>query len=71
MSLAQLKQPYYSLVHPHISYASLAWGSGFKPQIKKGQTKQKAVIRTIFFVTTHGKDTEIADITWPREDTNC
>ena len=26
MSLAQLKQLYYSLVHPYISYAILAWG---------------------------------------------
>ena len=35
MSLAQLKQLYYSLVHPYISYAILAWGSGVKTQIKK------------------------------------
>ena len=39
MSLAQLKQLYYSLVYPYISYASLACGSGFKTQIKKVQTK--------------------------------
>ena len=35
MSLAQLKQLYYSLVYPHISYVGLAWGSGYKTQIKK------------------------------------
>ena len=60
MSLAQLKQLYYSLVYPYISHASLAWGSGFKTQIKKVQTKQNTVIRTIFFATTRGKDTESA-----------
>ena len=60
MSLALLKQLYYSLVYPYISYASLAWGSEFKTQIKKVQTKQNTVIRTIFFATTRGKDTESA-----------
>ena len=60
MSLAQLKQLYYSLVHPYISYAILAWGSGVKTQIKKVQTKQNTVIRTIFFATTRGKNTESA-----------
>ena len=39
MSLAQLKQLSYSIVHPFISYASLAGESGFKTQIKKVQTK--------------------------------
>ena len=60
MSLAQLKQLYYSLVHPYISYAILAWESGVKTQIKKVQTKQNTVIRTIFFATTRGKNTESA-----------
>ena len=49
MSLAQLKQLYYSLVHPgYISYAILVWGSGSRTQIKKVQTKQNTVTRTIF-----------------------
>ena len=48
MSLAQLKQLYYSLVYPYISYASLAWGSGFKTQIKKVQTKQNSNKNNIF-----------------------
>ena len=41
MSLIQLKPLYYSLVHPYITYACLAWGSGtgFKTQIKKVETK--------------------------------
>ena len=60
MEAPQLKQLYYSLVHPYISYAILAWGSGAKTQIKKVQTKQNTVIRTIFFATTRGKNTENA-----------
>ena len=60
MPLAQLKQLYYSLVHPYISYAILAWGSGSRTQIKKVQTKQNTVVRTIFFATSHGKNTESA-----------
>ena len=58
MSLAQLKQLYYSLVHHYISYASLAWGSGFKTQIKKVQTKKITVIRTIFLRHYWWKGTE-------------
>jgi len=60
MSLIQLKQLYYSLVKQNISYASLAWGSGFKVQLKKVQTEQHTVIITIFFATNFGKDTESA-----------
>ena len=60
MTLAQLKQLYYSLVHPYITYASVAWESGFQTHIKKVETKQNTVIMTIFFATTHGKDTESA-----------
>ena len=56
MSLAQLKQLYYSLVHPYISYVILCMGSGSKTQIKKVQTKQNTVIRTIFFATSRGKE---------------
>ena len=60
MTLAQLKQLYYSLVHPYITYASVAWESGFQTQIKNVETKQNTVIMTIFFATTQGKDTESA-----------
>ena len=60
MSLKQLKQLYYSLIYPYISYAILAWGSACKTRIKKIQTKQNSVIRVIFFATTYGKNTESA-----------
>lgn len=59
MSLAQLKQLYYSLVNPCISYARLAWENGFLTQIKKVQTKQKSNKSNIF-ATTLGKGTESA-----------
>ena len=60
MTLAQLKQLYYSLIYPYISYAILAWGSTYKTQIKKVQIKQNTVIRVIFFAITYGQNTESA-----------
>ena len=60
MSLVLLKQLYFSLVHPYISYFILAWGSGFKGQLNKVQTKQHTVIITIFFAITCGKNTKNA-----------
>ena len=60
MTLAQLKQLYYSLIYPYISYTILAWGNAYKTQIKKVQTKQNTVIRVIFFAITFGRNTESA-----------
>ena len=60
MSLIHLKQLYFSLIKQNISYASLAWGSGFKVQLKKVQTEQHTVIITIFFANNFGKNTESA-----------
>lgn len=60
MSLSQLKQLYYSLIYPYISYAILAWGSAYKTQIKKVQIKQNTVIRIMFFAITYGQNTERA-----------
>ena len=60
MTLAQLKQLYYSLIYPYISYAILAWGSTYKTQIKKVKIKQNTVIRVIFFAITYGQNTESA-----------
>ena len=60
MTLAQLKQLYYSLIYSYISYAILAWGSTYKTQIKKVQIKQNTVIRVIFFAITYGQNTESA-----------
>ena len=59
-SLLHLKQLYYNLIYPYISYAITSWGSAFTTQIKKIQTKQNDVIRLMFFVTLFGPDTDSA-----------
>ena len=58
--LLQLKQLYYNLIYPYISYAMTSWGSAFTTQIKKIQTKQNHVIRVMFFATMFGPDTDSA-----------
>ena len=35
---------FFSIIHPYISYAILAWGSAYKTHIKKIQTKQNHAI---------------------------
>ena len=53
-----MKQIYYSLIYPYISYAILAWGSAYKTYIDKIQIKQNHSDRLIFFATTYGERTE-------------
>ena len=48
------------LIHPYISYAIIAWGSACKTHISQTQTKQNHIIRTIFFATLFGENTERA-----------
>ena len=60
LTLPQMRQLYYSIIYPYISYAILAWGSVYKSHIKKIQTKQNHAIRLIFFARTLGKSTESA-----------
>ena len=55
-----MRQLYYSIIYPYISYAILAWGSAYKSHIKKIQTKQNHAIRLIFFARTLSKSTESA-----------
>ena len=55
-----MKQIYYSLIYPYISYAILAWGSAYKTHIDKIQTKQNHSTRLIFFATTYGEHAESA-----------
>ena len=54
----QLRQIYYNLIYPYLSYAIIAWGSAYKTHINKLQTKQNHVVRIIFFPTLYGKNTE-------------
>ena len=60
LTLLQMKQIYYSLIHPYISYAILAWGSAYKTHIDKIQAKQNHSARLIFFATSYGEHTESA-----------
>ena len=60
LTLSQLRQLYYSIIYPYISYAILAWGSAYKSHVKKIQTKQNHAIRRIVFACTLGELTESA-----------
>ena len=60
LTLSQMKQLYYSIIFPYISYAILAWGSAYKTHINKVQTKQNHSIRLIFFARTFGEQTDSA-----------
>lgn len=53
-----MKQLYYSIIFPYISYAILAWGSAYKTHMNKVQTKQNHSIRLIFFARTVGEQTD-------------
>ena len=60
-TLCQLKQIYYSLIYPYISYAILAWGSTYKTYIQNvPQTKQNHASRLIFFTRTFAVNKPIA-----------
>ena len=50
VSVKQLKQIYYNLTYPYISYAIFAWA----------KVKQNHFAQFTFFANTHGKDTESA-----------
>lgn len=52
VSFAQLKQLYYSLVHPYISYAILPWEMGLKAKFMKGTNKTKHSSENNILATT-------------------
>ena len=60
LTLLQMKQIYYSLIYPYISYEILEWGSAYKTYIDKIQAQQNHSARPIFFATTYGEHTESA-----------
>ena len=53
LSLQQLKQLYYSIIYPDISYGILSWGSTYKTQLQNLQTKLNYVVRLNFFATAY------------------
>ena len=60
LSPAQLRQIYYNLIFPYLSYTIIAWGSSYKSNIEILQTKQNHIARVIFFSTLYGENTESA-----------
>ena len=60
LSIRRLKQVYYNLIYPYLSYAIIAWGSTYKTHLKRLQSKQNTVLRLMFFATTSGPYTESA-----------
>ena len=56
--LRMLRQLYYNLIFPYITYGLLSWGNTYKSKLTKIYTKQNKAIRTIFFA----KSRENADI---------
>ena len=60
LSIRQLKQLYYNLIYPYLSYAIIAWGSAYKTHLKRLQSKQNTVLRLMFFATTSGPYAESA-----------
>ena len=60
LSLSQLRQLYYNLIYPYLSYAIVAWGSIYKSHLKCLQTRQNHIVRSIFFATLYGENTESA-----------
>ena len=47
LSTSNLKQLYFSLIHSHLQYGIILWGSAFDYQLKKLCTLQKRAIRNV------------------------
>ena len=47
LSSKHLKSLYYTLIHPHLTYGLLLWGSTYKTLFKKLQTLQNKSVRSI------------------------
>jgi len=60
LSIKQLRQIYYNLIYPYISYGILAWESVHKTRIRKIQVKQNHIVRLTFFAKTFGSETALA-----------
>ena len=47
LTIPNMKQLYYSLIHPHLTYGVTLWGSAFKYELNKIIKAQKKAIRNI------------------------
>ena len=54
VDLHALKQLYYSFTYPHLSYATIAWGSACKTSLRRILTKQNKCVQSMFFA--HSRD---------------
>ena len=52
LTLSQMKQLYYSIIFPNISYSILAWGSAYKTHINKVQ-QNKIIPCGLYFLRKH------------------
>ena len=43
-----LKQLYCNLIYPYLSYAIIAWESGYKTHLKRLQSKKNTVLKLMF-----------------------
>ena len=49
MSVSSLRQLYYNLIYPYISYGLASWGSACQTRLQTVRRKQYKCIRSIFF----------------------
>ena len=49
LNLKTLKQIYYNLIYPYLTYGLLSWGNNYRTKLTKIETKQNKVIKCIFF----------------------
>ena len=49
LNVHMLKQLYYTLIFPYLSYGSMSWGSNYSSNLKKLTVKQNNCVRSIFF----------------------
>lgn len=49
LDLHMLKQLYYTLIYPYLSYGAMSWGNTYKTNLTKIYAKQNKCVRSIFF----------------------
>ena len=60
LPLKHITHIYYNLIYPYILYAIVTWDNTKKTNLHKIETKQNHVIRSMFFATLSGKNTDSA-----------
>ena len=51
MSVSSLRQLYYNLIYPYISYGLASWGAACQTRLQTVRKKQNKCIRSIFFAS--------------------